>query len=88
MRQPLEGETFASTRAKTGRFGRVVHVPATVPAWPVFDLHAIRCARCDQVEVWDTRTDEWWLLGPEDFGPEGSERPAEREWSGGLFDLL
>lgn len=88
LRQPLPGEMVDSTKAKLGRFGRWVHVPARVPAWPLADLTAIRCAGCGEVTVWDMRTDEWWTLGPEDFGPGGSTRPAEREWSGGLFDLL
>lgn len=87
-RQPLPGETRESTHPKTGRFGRTVHVPTTVPAIPVRDLTAQRCPDCGLDTVWDMRTDEWWELGPEDYGPEGSTRPVEREWEGGLFDLL
>lgn len=85
-RQPKAGETFESTKPKTGRFGRTVHVPVTVPAWPVMDLILMRCRSCGADEVWDMRTHEWWTLGPEDYGPDGSTRPSE--WSGGLFDLL
>ena len=87
-RQPKDGETFESTKPKVGRFGRIVHVPTTIPARPVVDLFLCRCQDCGSDEVWDMRTDEWWTLGPEDYGPEGSVRPVEREWSGGLFDLL
>jgi hypothetical protein len=87
-RQPKPGEMFESTRRKMGRRGKWVHIPAMVPAWPVVDLHAFRCGDCGDTEVWDTRTDEWWTLGPEDYGPDGSVRPVEREWTGGLFDLI
>lgn len=87
-RQPLPGETMESSRAVQGRFGRTVHVPITIPAKPMRDLTAFRCADCGVDEVWDLRDDEWWTLGPEDYGPEGSARPVEREWSGGLLDLL
>lgn len=87
-RQPLPGETMETTRPTTGRFGRTVYVPTTVPAVPVRDLTAYRCQDCGLDTVWDMRTDEWWTLGPEDYGPEGSIPPVEREWSGGLFDLI
>lgn len=87
-REPKAGETVESTRRKMGRFGRWVYLPTVVPAWPVVDLFLTRCRDCGVDSVWDMRTDEWWTLGPEDYGPSGSVRPVEREWSGGLFDLL
>lgn len=87
-RQPKPGETTESTRRKMGRFGRWVYLPTVLPAWPIIDLHAFRCWDCGATDVWDQRTDEWWTLGPEDYGPDGSSRPVEREWTGGLFDLL
>jgi hypothetical protein len=87
-RQPMPGEMFESTRRKMGRSGRWVYLPTTVPAWPVIDLHAFRCVDCGETDVWDQLTDEWWTLGPEDYGPQGSVRPTEPEWSGGIFDLL
>lgn len=85
-RQPKPGETTESTKRKMGRFGRWVYVPVMVPAWPRPELVAFRCPDCGQDEVWDMRTNEWWTLGPEDYGPDGSTRASE--WSGGLFDLL
>ncbi|MFP7833115.1 hypothetical protein [Marisediminicola sp. LYQ134] len=75
LRHPLDGETFDSTRAKTGRFGRTVHIPTEVPAWPVYDLAAFRCPTCPTDEVWDIRTDEWWELDLDDYGPAGSTHP-------------
>jgi len=87
-RQPEPGAMVKSTKRKMGRWGRWVHVPAMVPAWPVNDLYAFHCPDCRSDDVWDMRTDEWWTLGPEDYGPDGSARPVKREWSGGLFDLL
>jgi len=70
------------------RSGRVILQSVTVPAWPVIDLYAFRCPSCGVDEVWDIRTDEWWTLDETDYGPGGSSRPLERQWSGGLFDLL
>lgn len=88
-RQPKPGELTESTKRKMGRFGRWVYVPVKVAArWPVVDLFAFRCRDCGTDEVWDMRTNEWWTLGPEDYGPDGSTRPVGREWTGGLFDML
>lgn len=77
LRHPLPGETVESTRTKTGRFGRAVVLPTTIPAYPLRDLHAFRCSDCLRTDVWDQRTDEWWELGPEDYTSEGSVRPDE-----------
>lgn len=87
-RQPEAGALMQSHKRKMGRFGRWVYVPVDVPAWPVVDLCAFRCPGCGADDVWDMRTDEWWALGPEDYGADGSVRPVRREWSGGLFDLM
>ena len=87
-REPKPGEMTESTKRVMGRFGRWLERPTLVPAWPLRDLFAFRCPDCKTDGVWDMRTDEWWTLGPEDYGTQGSERPIEREWSGGLFDLL
>ena len=87
-REPEAGLMFQSTKPVWGRGGRKLHVPTMVPAWPVKDLYAFHCPDCGVDDVWDMRTDEWWTLGPEDYGPDGSARPVKREWSGGLFDLL
>lgn len=54
--------------------------------WPVYSLHAFRCPDCGEVAVFDSESDEHWILGPEDYGPTGSTPPPE--WTGGLFDLL
>lgn len=75
LRHPLPGETFESTKRKTGRWGTQLDVPVQVPAWPVLDLFAFRCPECPLDEVWDMRTNEWWELEPEDYGPEGSQHP-------------
>jgi len=88
VRDPLPGEMFASTKQKRGRHGTLMTLPVTVPAWPVFDLIAFHCPTCNTDEVWDMRSNEWWILDTEDYGPTGSTRPIEREWSGGLFDHL
>lgn len=77
LRHPKPGETVESTRTKVGRFGRPVHLPTTVPAWPLRDLYAFRCPDCLRTDVWDQRTDEWWELGPEDYTDAGSVRPDE-----------
>lgn len=77
LRHPLPGDTFESTRTKTGRFGRPVTLPTTIPAFPLRDLHAFRCPDCLRTDVWDQRTDEWWELGPEDYTSAGSVRPDE-----------
>jgi hypothetical protein len=77
LRHPLPSETLESTRTKTGRFGRPVRVPTTIPAYPLRDLYAFRCPDCLGDDVWDQRTDEWWSLGPEDYTDAGSVRPDE-----------
>lgn len=76
LRHPLPGETLPSTRTTTGRFGRPVTLPTTIPAYPILDLHAFRCPDCLRTDVWDQRTDEWWELGPEDYTDTGSIRPG------------
>lgn len=75
LRHPRPGEMADSTRTVTGRFGRTVHLPTKVPAWAVYDLVAFRCTHCAHDQVWDMRSDEWWDLEPEDYGPRGSVRP-------------
>jgi hypothetical protein len=42
---------------------------------PLIWLHAFRCPDCGLDTVWDRRTDEWWTLGPEDYGVDGSHDP-------------
>jgi hypothetical protein len=79
LRHPQPEELFDSTREKLGRFGRTVHIPTRVPAWPVIDLYAFRCGDCAHDEIWDMRTDEWWDLEPEDYGPTGSNRPTNEK---------
>lgn len=79
LRHPIDGELFETTVTKMGRWGRPVEVPRQVPAWPVYDLCAFRCVDCLHDEVWDMRTGEWWDLGPEDYGPEGSISPVDAE---------
>ena len=87
-RQPKAGETVQTVEQRRGRHGRAIDLVVTKPAWPVVDLYAFRCPECHEDQVWDMRTDEWWTLDDSDYGPTGSVRPAPREWSGGLFDLL
>lgn len=65
---------------------RIGRRPPSEGPHPVYDLAAFRCPECGEVQVWDRASDEWWTLGPEDYGPEGSRPPGE--WTGGLFDLL
>jgi predicted RNA-binding Zn-ribbon protein involved in translation (DUF1610 family) len=83
-----DGVELVTRPRKLKKSGRVIDVREEVPAWPVYDLTAFRCPECGQDEVWDQRTDEWWTLDENDYGPTGSDRPYEREWTGGLFDLL
>lgn len=46
-----------------------------VPARPIAWLHAFRCPDCQLDTVWDKRTDEWSVLEPADYGPQGSYDP-------------
>ncbi len=39
------------------------------------DLTAFRCHHCSLDTVWDTATDEMWVLDHTDYGPEGSTAP-------------
>lgn len=53
---------------------------------PTYDLRALRCPTCGQVDVWDMESDEWWTLDPTDYGPAGSNPP---DWgTGGLLDMI
>jgi predicted RNA-binding Zn-ribbon protein involved in translation (DUF1610 family) len=73
---PLLGEMVEVTRMKrTKRSGREYSVRAQRPATAYLALFAYRCPDCGLDTVWDTRTDEWWELGPEDYGPDGSHDP-------------
>lgn len=58
------------------RAGRIEPVREQIPARPVLELFCFRCPECGQDEVWQLSTGEWWTLGPEDYGPEGSVAPA------------
>lgn len=60
------------------RVGRRVEL-----VYPLYDLHAVRCPGCGQVDVWDQAADVWWTLDDADLGPTGSW-----SWSGGLLDAL
>lgn len=77
---PLEGETVRVLKPTPKRPRREVDVPA----WPVIVLVCWRCPNCRVDEVWDTRAGETWLLGPEDYGPDGSTAPTPAD-EGRLF---
>ena len=78
---PLPGETFTVDAVRHTRSGRSYVSGATqVQAYPLSCLHATRCPSCGRDEVHDTRTGETWVLGPEDYGPDGS-----REITGSLW---
>jgi hypothetical protein len=79
---PPKCETCGDTRPPwrsggTLQLGRDPHTGRTVRR---FDLYAERCQGCLADVVYDERTDETWALGPEDYGPEGSEAVEGTLW--------
>lgn len=81
---PLEGETVMRSVTKTLKSGRKYSVDEPVPAWATLELICWRCPNCRVDQVWDMRTDETWILGPEDYGPLGSNPPTPAD-EGRLF---
>lgn len=79
-RQPGRGEVFETWKFQTitARWGTTyqVHRPIHVPAWPVIQFHATRCAWCGHTEVYDFDSTETWTLDDTDYGPDGSTRPT------------
>ncbi len=81
---PAPGETVPSERKIPRSGGRTRSVTVQVPAWPVIALIAWRCGHCKLDEVWDMRSNEVWTLGPEDYGPQGSEPPTDPAYVAGV----
>ncbi|MDP9820403.1 hypothetical protein [Nocardioides massiliensis] len=47
-------------------------VKGKMPRYWWIELHAFRCHHCQLDTVWDTATDEWWVLDHTDYGDDGS----------------
>lgn len=72
-------DACGSDRAPWYAGGRVKHTdPRTGRAHHVVRFVARRCRDCHHDEVYDKRAGQWWELGPEDYGPEGSHEVVER----------
>lgn len=72
--RPERCERCRSTAAPLSNAGKA----SSGPDWrgtPTYRLFAFRCPDCHLDTVWDMRADEWWTLGPEDYGDAGSHDP-------------